>query len=41
MVSHDRALIGHMCDRLAVMQAGRVVEALDGARPRGGGAAAP
>lgn len=29
MVSHDFAVIDHMCDRLAVMQHGRIVEVLD------------
>ncbi|HEY4200205.1 MAG TPA: ABC transporter ATP-binding protein [Devosiaceae bacterium] len=28
IVSHDLAVIAHMCDRLAVMQSGRVVESL-------------
>lgn len=29
MVSHDIAVIDHMCDRLAVMREGRIVEVLD------------
>lgn len=29
MVSHDLGVISHMCDRLAVMKGGRVVEMLD------------
>ncbi|MNT95266.1 nickel transporter ATP-binding protein NikD [compost metagenome] len=31
MVSHDLGVVTHMCDRLAVMQNGRVVERLSSA----------
>ncbi len=41
MVSHDLAVIDHMCDRLAVMKDGAVVEALDRAALAGGGAQDP
>jgi peptide/nickel transport system ATP-binding protein len=34
MVSHDLAVISHMCERLAVMKSGKVVEALDVAQLR-------
>jgi ABC-type dipeptide/oligopeptide/nickel transport system ATPase subunit len=36
LVSHNLAVVAHMCDRLAVMNAGRVVEELTVARLRAG-----
>lgn len=39
MVSHDLAVIGHLCQRLAVMQAGQVVDQLTAADLRAGQAA--
>ncbi|MBO9455248.1 ABC transporter ATP-binding protein [Paracoccus sp. R12_1] len=36
MVSHDLVVIGHMCDRLSVMQHGRIVETMDVAALRRG-----
>jgi peptide/nickel transport system ATP-binding protein len=41
MVSHDLAVVGHMCDRLGVMRAGEVVEIMDVARLREGRAVHP
>jgi len=39
MVSHDLPVIAHMCEEIAVMQAGRLVEVLDAGRLRRGEAA--
>ena len=36
MVSHDLAVIGHLCQRLAVMQGGLIVDRLDAAALRAG-----
>ncbi|MBU2956268.1 ABC transporter ATP-binding protein [Paracoccus sp. C2R09] len=40
MVTHDLAVVGHMCDRIAVMQHGRLVEELPVADLRRGAAKA-
>ena len=39
MVSHDLAVVGHICDRLAVMRAGRIEEVMDVSALRSGAAA--
>ena len=36
LVSHDLAVVAHLCDRIAVLQGGKLVELLDVARLRGG-----
>jgi peptide/nickel transport system ATP-binding protein len=36
LVSHNLAVVAHMCDRLAVMNAGRIVEELTVAQLRAG-----
>ena len=41
MVSHDLSVVGHLCQRLAVMQAGRVVDELTVAQLRSGQSASP
>ncbi|KAJ01839.1 ABC transporter ATP-binding protein [Sulfitobacter mediterraneus] len=41
MVSHDLSVVGHMCDRLAVMKDGEIVEVLDVAALRAMEAAHP
>ena len=41
MVSHDLAVIAHMCDRLAVMQAGTILEEMTSAALRSGAARTP
>jgi len=41
MVSHDLAVVGHMCDRLAVMKEGEIVEIMEVAALREGKATHP
>ncbi|MGF1552153.1 MAG: ABC transporter ATP-binding protein [Paracoccaceae bacterium] len=41
LVSHDLAVVAHLCERLSVMRAGEVVESMDAARLRTRGARHP
>jgi peptide/nickel transport system ATP-binding protein len=41
LVSHNLAVVGHLCGRLAVMQGGRIVEILSEAQLRAGQATHP
>jgi peptide/nickel transport system ATP-binding protein len=41
LVSHNLAVVAHLCTRLAVMQQGEIVETLDEAALRGGRATHP
>ena len=41
LVSHDLAVVGHMCDRLAVMQQGEVLETLNVSELRTGTPSVP
>ena len=41
LVSHDLAVVAHMCDRLAVMNRGRIVELLNVDQLRAGAAREP
>jgi peptide/nickel transport system ATP-binding protein len=36
LVSHDLAVVAHMCHRIAVMQGGRIVDSFDAATLRAG-----
>jgi peptide/nickel transport system ATP-binding protein len=41
LVTHDLGVVVHLCDRVAVMQQGRIVDTLDSALLSGGGATHP
>jgi peptide/nickel transport system ATP-binding protein len=41
LVSHDLAVVAHMCHRIAVMQGGRIVDGFDAATLRAGTPAHP